>query len=200
MVSVIVTTANARDALLATVDSILHQSYRDFELLIADDGSTDNTGSEVLARFGPDPSKVKNVWSDSLREETGSRSIQMKRRGVLIHYLQHEFPRGSGRARNRAVGLAGGEYLCFAEAGDIWQARKLGALVGLMDAHRSIAACLEGSPTRKGKKVLDRKRFLLTPVEFEEILECLGRRVSGSIVRRACLDLASPFDENLPFC
>jgi len=51
MVSVIITTCNRKDFVLEAVDSVLTQSYKDFELIVVDDGSTDNT-EESLKKFG----------------------------------------------------------------------------------------------------------------------------------------------------
>ena len=50
MVSVIITAYNGADTLAAAIDSALAQSYRDFEVLVVDDGSTDGT-AEVLAGY-----------------------------------------------------------------------------------------------------------------------------------------------------
>ena len=51
MVSVIIPTYNRADLVSETIDSVLAQSYRDFEVIVVDDGSTDASG-EVLARYG----------------------------------------------------------------------------------------------------------------------------------------------------
>ena len=51
-VSVVIATYNRADFLTETIDSILNQSFQDFELLVVDDGSTDHTGA-LLASYGP---------------------------------------------------------------------------------------------------------------------------------------------------
>jgi glycosyltransferase involved in cell wall biosynthesis len=197
-VSVVLPTANSRDALLATVESILDQEYSDFELLVADDGSTDGTGLEFLARFGPDPSRAERVWRDSLREDLGTRSVRMLRDAVLIHYLHQVTPRGPGAARNRAIGVASGEFLAFAEPGDIWKPRKLSCVIGLLDARPEFGGCLENQAARKKKTA--RRSPELSVIDFCETLECPGLRLNGALLRRSCLDSEAPFDENLPVC
>ena len=198
-VSVVLPTANSRDALLATAESILNQGYSDFELLVADDGSTDGTGLEFLGRFGPDPSRAERVWRDSLREDLGTRSVRMLKEAILIHYLHQVTPRGPGAARNRAIGVASGEFLAFAEAGDIWKPRKLGRMIELMDARPEFGGGLENQSARK-RKASTRRIPELSAVEFAETLECPGLRLNGALLRRSCLDSETPFDENLPVC
>lgn len=87
-VSVIVTTYNRPDALAAVLRGLFAQADRGFELLIADDGSRDDTRAlvERLARRAP--VAVHHVW----QEDRGFRA---------------------GAARNRAAAQAAGEYLIF---------------------------------------------------------------------------------------
>lgn len=198
-VTIVVATANARDALLATVDSVLRQDFRDFELFITDDGSTDNTGVRVLTQLGPDPSRVEKVWWDSLREDTGTRSVKMIRDGILIHYLHQVTSRGAGAARNRALALASGELLAFAHPGDLWHVDKLTEQVALLDAHQEIGALLVTHETRR-RRAAARRRAQLTPISFETILESQDESLGGSLVRRFCLGTDPAFDENLPVC
>ena len=53
LVSVVIPTYNRAWVIKEAVDSVLAQDYKDFELIIVDDGSTDNT-SDVLASYGED--------------------------------------------------------------------------------------------------------------------------------------------------
>jgi glycosyltransferase involved in cell wall biosynthesis len=198
-VTIVVATANARDALLATVTSMLRQEFRDFELYITDDGSTDGTGVEILTRFGPDPARVEKVWWDSLREETGTRCVRMLRDGVPIHYLHQITSRGAGAARNRALALASGELLAFAHPDDVWRACKLVEQVSLLDANAELGALLV-MHDRRHRKAASRRRAKLDRVTFEQIMECEDEPLSGALVRRSCLGTETPFDENLPVC
>ena len=88
LVSLIVTTYNRPDALRAVLDGLLAQRDRGFEVLVADDGSRDDTRAliEGTARTAPFP--VTHVW----QEDRGFRA---------------------GAARNRAAARASGDYLVF---------------------------------------------------------------------------------------
>jgi glycosyltransferase involved in cell wall biosynthesis len=87
-ISVIVTTYNRPDALRAVLAGLLAQEHREFEILVADDGSRDDTRDLVLATARTSPIPLRHVW----QEDKGFRA---------------------GAARNRAAALARGEYLLF---------------------------------------------------------------------------------------
>lgn len=89
-VSIIVPVFNAEKTLCCCVDSILHQEYRDFELILVDDGSTDGSGS---------------ICDDYRAKD---------RRVKVIH--QHN--QGVSHARNEAVAMARGTFLQFVDADD----------------------------------------------------------------------------------
>ena len=198
-VSVMVSCSGQPEALGLAVDSIMSQTYRDFELIIADDGSMDGTGVEILKRLGPDPARAEQVWQESLHEETGQRSIQMIRDDVLIHYLHQTLSRGLGATRNRALASSSGEYIVFVSPGDAWHKRKLDVAVDVMDTHRDLHA-LVGPKAPPTKKAPPRKRPVPSLVEFEETVTPPGLSLSGAILRRSCLGWEAPFDENLPSC
>jgi glycosyltransferase involved in cell wall biosynthesis len=88
LISVIVTTYNRPDALRAVLAGLLAQTDRTFEILVADDGSRDDT-RELVERLARDSAiALRHVW----QEDTGFRA---------------------GAARNRAAALARGDYLVF---------------------------------------------------------------------------------------
>ena len=88
LVSLIVTTYNRPDALAAVLAGLLAQQDRGFEVLVADDGSRDDTRQLVERTAGGAPIRITHVW----QEDRGFRA---------------------GAARNRAVAQASGEYLVF---------------------------------------------------------------------------------------
>jgi len=95
-VSVIIPTYNRAHLVGRAIQSVLEQTYQDFELIVVDDGSTDNT-KEVVKGFND------------------------KR----IKYILHEKNKGATAARNTGIKAARGEYIAFQDSDDEWLPVKL---------------------------------------------------------------------------
>lgn len=109
-VSVICIFFQAEEHLCEAIDSVLAQTFDDFELLLVDDGSTD--GSTAIAK-------------DYERRNTDR-----------IRYLEHprHANRGMSATRNLGLSRAIGQYVAFIDADDRWRATKLEEQVALLDA------------------------------------------------------------------
>lgn len=97
-VSVILPVYNADKSLEKTILSVLNQTYTDFELIIIDDGSTDNS-HQVEIKFNESDSRVRLVFND-------------KNYGVSY-------------SRNRGIDISKGQYIAFIDADDKWFPTKL---------------------------------------------------------------------------
>ena len=104
-VSVVVPLYNKLPYILRCLDSIQRQTFRDFEVIVVNDGSTD--GSEMIASALMD-SRVTVVTQDN---------------------------RGSGAARNRGIARAKAELIAFLDADDTWEEGFLQAIVDLASKH-----------------------------------------------------------------
>lgn len=104
LVSIVVPMHNAADFIDDTIHSVLGQTYENWELILVDDASSDNT-LEVVKQFANDKISV----------------ISLKRNG------------GAAKARNRGVSAARGRYVCFLDADDLWQPDKLARQIAFMD-------------------------------------------------------------------
>ncbi|WP_238915449.1 glycosyltransferase family 2 protein [Clostridium sp. YIM B02555] len=113
MISIIIPTFNRANTIERSVLSILDQTYQDFELIIIDDNSQDET--EVIVRRMND-----------------------KR----IKYIKHERNLGANAARNTGVRAAKGELIAFQDSDDKWHNDKLEIqLKALKDYNADIVAC-----------------------------------------------------------
>jgi len=110
-VSVIIPTYNAEKYLLETIESVIAQTYSDWEIIAVDDGSTDKT-PEILQDY-------KKKLSKKLRV------ITQKNSGVSI-------------ARNKAIAAAKGEYIAFLDHDDLWLPEKLKKQVKLLDSNKKL--------------------------------------------------------------
>jgi glycosyltransferase involved in cell wall biosynthesis len=78
-ISLIITTYNRPDALSAVVEACFAQDDRNFEIIIADDGSTNNTRETVAALQARSPVPMKHVW----QEDIGFRAARARNLGTL---------------------------------------------------------------------------------------------------------------------
>jgi glycosyltransferase involved in cell wall biosynthesis len=95
-VSVIIPTHNRGEMLRRAIDSVLNQTYKDFELIVISDGCTDNT-DEIVASYA-DP---------------------------RIKFFSHEKSRGTSAARNTGIRASTGQYVAFLDDDDEWTPKKL---------------------------------------------------------------------------
>lgn len=98
-ISIVMPVYNAEAYLEAAVQSVLGQTYEDWELLLTDDHSTDK--------------------SAAIAEELAGRDSRIR---VLS---QKEGIKGAANARNLGIRQAQGRYLCFLDADDVWRPDKL---------------------------------------------------------------------------
>lgn len=126
-ISVVVPVYNVREYLDRCVQSILGQTYRDFELLLVDDGSTDGSGERC------------DDWAQ---------------RDARIRVF-HQPNSGQAVARNRAVARSAGKWVSFVDADDFVEPDYLEYLLGLArDCAAGISSCqfvlTEGRPLAGG--------------------------------------------------
>ncbi len=97
LVSVIMPSWNTGEYIAKSIQSVIDQTYKNWELIIVDDCSTDNT-DEVVKTF-------------------------LKDRRII--YLKNEKNQGAAITRNRAIREAQGEWIAFLDSDDLWDSKKL---------------------------------------------------------------------------
>jgi glycosyltransferase involved in cell wall biosynthesis len=112
LVSIIIPTFNRAHTIERALCSVTEQSLQDFEIIVVDDASTDETDA-VIKRFN-DP---------------------------RIKYLRHEENRFAGAARNTGMAAATGKYIAFLDSDDAWLPEKLERQVGLLEGADNDCGC-----------------------------------------------------------
>lgn len=160
MVSVIIPTYNRQDKIVKSINSVLAQTYADFELLIIDDGSTDNT-QEVVEAIPDD--RVKYVW------------------------LPHNM--GAAGARNEGVKLAKGELIAFHDSDDVWHSEKLELQVRHMEAHPEFSMVFCAYMYHKGGVCCRAPLETLKIYEGDMLSQLLVKNLIGTptmLIRKDC--------------
>lgn len=96
LVSVIIPTYNRRNTILASVNSVLNQTYKNIELIVVDDCSTDDT--------------------ISILEQINDKRLKI---------IRHSENKGQNAARNTGIKASTGEYIAHHDSDDIWHLNKL---------------------------------------------------------------------------
>lgn len=111
LVSVIMIFLNAETFMAEAVESVIAQTYPNWELLLVDDGSTDKSTGMALDFANRFPRKIR--------------------------YLEHpgHVNRGMSATRNLGIGIARGELISFIDSDDVWKPNKLVDQVGIMRKH-----------------------------------------------------------------
>ncbi len=124
--SVIIPLYNKAPYIRKALESVFAQTYTDYELIVVDDGSTDESASiveELLASPKSSP-KVKDLNTEenfpSLQGGVGGRLIRQANSGVSA-------------ARNNGVAQASGDYIAFLDADDWWESTYLERMAQLIE-------------------------------------------------------------------
>ena len=173
-VSVIIPTFNRSNLISRAIKSVLNQTFKDFELIVVDDGSTDNT-EELVQSFHD------------------TRIIYIKQKN-----------QGPASARNTGILKSRGEYIAFLDSDDEWVPSKLKNQIKLFQNSRMKNLGFVGGKTLginlQGKFVKITKAYQKGCI----LKECLNRELkppfinsNTAMIRKSVLNEVGHFDENL---
>jgi len=172
-VSVIIPTHNRSQILKRAVISVLNQSYQDFEVIVIDDASTDET-TEIVRKF------------------------EDKR----IKYIRHKQNKGAPAARNTGLRVSNSEYIAFLDDDDEWLPEKLEMQITAFKAARPNVGVIYTAFWRvqNGKKKffppskIKHKQGNL----YEQLLNGNFIGLPTVIAKKQCFEKVGLFDECLP--
>ena len=172
LVSVIIPTFNRSSMVVEAVESVLAQSYAELEVIVVDDGSTDDT-RERLRSYG--------------------------QRLILV---VNEKNRGVSAARNRGIRQSRGEFVALLDSDDLWRPGKIQRQLDFFSAHPRAMICqTEEIWVRRGRRVNPRQKHRkYSGYIFPHCLPLCIVSPSAVMIKRELLSRVGLFDEQLPAC
>jgi len=171
-ISVVLPTYNRAPLLKGSIESVLNQTYQDFELIVVDDGSTDRT-KEV----------VKSVKSEKIK---------------FIRLIENK---GAAAARNIGIKSARGAAIAFQDSDDVWRPDKLKKQSDfLFNAPSDVGMVYTGFwRVKEGKKkyIPDKWVKVREGNVHKELLKGNFITTQSALVRRECFYKSGYFDEKL---
>lgn len=144
LVSIITPAYNCSNFIPKTVESVLNQTYQNWEMIIIDDGSTDNT--------------IKLIKEYQAFEKR-------------IHFFALNENRGAAVARNNGIKFAKGTYIAFLDSDDLWHPQKLEKQLNLMEINNSVFSHTSYSLFDENGKALHIKSKCNKWVSFNDLVK-----------------------------
>lgn len=171
--SVIIPTHNRQNLLPIAVDSVLRQTFCDYELIIVDDGSTDNT---------------KEKLSDFLSKEK-----------IRYIYQPHS---GVSKARNEGTKNSRGEYIAFLDSDDRFCQEKLAITYSYIKQHPDCKIFHTEEIWYRRGELLEQKLYHKKPhgQVFRQAIKSCCISISTAVIKRDVFKKIGHFDEGLLAC
>lgn len=172
-ISIIVPVYNGTNHIERAIYSVMSQTYQNFELIIVNDGSTDNT-EEIIRGF----------------------------KDERIIYIKQE-NKGASYARNRGIKEAQGKYIAFLDADDYWSPSHLSDHIKYLEKHSDYVMSFNRYITvEKDKQKLHAWNNQLSGNIYPQLL-FIENNIIGTpsvVIRKDILKQSGLFDENMSMC
>lgn len=159
-VSVITPIYNAEKYLESTLESVFYQTYKNLEIVLVDDCSTD-TSKAIIEKF-------------------------MCKHSEIIYYCQPK-NMGAGAARNKALELATGQYVAFLDSDDLWLPEKTEKQIQLMKKKNSPFSYAAIEMMDEDSKTIKEKRNIKESCDYNYLLHNTIIATSSVIIDRSVL-------------
>lgn len=144
LVSVITPVYNAGEVVGQTLESVFSQTYKNIEIILVDDCSSDNS-EEVIKNYCGEHSEIV--------------------------YFRQPTNYGAGVARNKALELARGQYVAFLDADDIWYPSKIEKQLSLLNKKNGSFSFTAIEMIDKDGNVVKKKRRVKEEINYKFLLK-----------------------------
>lgn len=171
-ISVLLPAYNSEKYLEASIDSILSQTFTDFELILVDDGSKD-TSPEIINRYA------------------------LKDKRIVV--IKNEKNLGISLTRNKLISFAKGKYIAWQDADDISMRKRLEHQYKYMEENINVGICGGYLEFFNDEKILSLRTY---PEKDSGLRNKIFRQSPvaqpGAMIRKGVLEKTGLFDINLP--
>jgi glycosyltransferase involved in cell wall biosynthesis len=171
LISVVLPAYNAAEYIAQAIESVIRQSWTDWELIIVNDGSRDNT-NDIIVSF------LKDERIRLVTQENG----------------------GVSRARNRGIQLARGNWIAFLDADDIWLPEKLKKQMVVVKKYPEVGVCGTSMETigRDSRTIHSfPEEDFFGHASRKLVMGSLSFPLSSGLVRRELFEKTGGFDEQI---
>jgi len=165
-VSVVVPTYNRAYCICRTVDSVLAQTHHNWELLIVDDGSTDDTAALIASRYGAAP---------------------------RFRYL-HQPNAGVSAARNTGIRASKGDFVALLDSDDVWKPWKLEVQLACFRAFPEIGMVWTNYEAVDKAGVIVNPRYMTTMYEAYRFFQPFDKLFEHSFALSTVIDSADTLE------
>ena len=178
-VSVIMSCYNHEKYIAEAINSVLTQTFQDFEIILINDGSTDNSSSIIQ--------KIYELNKDKM---------------IFIDHKINQRPRFSG---SEGIGLASGEFIAWNDGDDIWYPTKLEKQMNLyqLDTEKSLGLVYcYGENIIVSKKRYRNKISAIAPQDdiFKQLFNSAFFLKISQVVRKEVYECVGLGNEKYPYC
>ncbi len=172
LVSVIIPTFNRAIELKRAINSVLNQTYQNFEILVCDDGSTDNSEQVIL-----DFNDERIFWIPGIN--SGRPAVP----------------------RNKGIFLSKGEYLAFLDSDDYWEPQKLERQILILNNFKVKAVCTNAKILVSGV-ILSSNYFNFSHdkiLKIDDMLIVNEVICSSMVIHKSLIQFSECFPESVDF-
>lgn len=160
LVSVIIPVYNAEEFIGKTLDSVLNQTYKNFEIVLVDDCSKDNS-QQIIKKYQASHSEIV--------------------------YFRQSTNQGAGAARNKALELAKGQYVAFLDADDLWYPQKIEKQIRLLETKKGAFSYTAIEMIDKNDAVVKKIRRVKEEINYNFLLRNTMIATSTVVIDRIIL-------------